>query len=362
MKYTYLGVESPLYKKSKAVTRKENDAVATSLGQYEEMKKKKTKFNVEFTRVDKSGELDCIKDGIRIRMAINKGDEEELTPLRRNQALGKSYEVTVKKVDREKNEVTVAYENPFTAARKAALDNLAKLLKKQKENRDKADEIVQKRLEELMNGELSGEVSAMKEKTRARWRNIKYNEFMVEEMNKLSNKWIVVPAVVKYVDRDDAVVDILKLNIPAFLSKKNYAYTHITDLSKRIKPGDVIDVAVLGALSADSEEAKKIKNLKKDERAYVVGRTPLVENPWKTLPYNEGDKVKITCNEVTEGHWFGVIKGYEDIEIYCEMPEEAAGNTKVIKGRTYNCTIYRVRKDTQLIKARTYSRVVNRRR
>ncbi len=361
MKYTYLGVESPLYKKSKAAAKKENNAVATSLDQYEEMKKKKTKFNVEFTRVDKSGELDCIKDGIRIRMVLKDGDTE-LTPLRRNQALGKNYEVTVKKVDREKNEVTVAYENPFVAARKAALDNLANLLKKQKDIRDKADMTVQKRLDELMNGELSGEVLSMKEKTRARWRNIKYNEFMVEEMNRLSNKWIVVPAIVKYVDRDDAVVDILKLNIPGFLSKKNYGYTHISDLSKRISPGEVIDVAVLGALSADSEEAKKIQNLKKDERAYVVGRTPLVENPWKTLPYNEGDKVKITCTEVAEGHWFGVIKGYEDIEIYCEMPDAATGTNKVIKGQTYNCTIYRVKKETQLIKARTYSRVVNRRR
>ncbi len=386
IKYTYLGTESPLYKESKAVTRAEAKAIDASLEQYDEMMKSKVKLNVEFTRVDKSGELDFISEnGVRIRM-LPEESEAGMTSIKRTQSLSRAYSVVVDKVDHENREVFVVRAAELKPTKQQVIDNIKRLLYEQRKIRNDAEKNAKKRMKALTEGELKPVIDGMKEKTRSRWERTTQHELLVEEMNRLKNKWIIVPAKVRWVDRDMAKLDILGFGIHGDLSKNHYSYAHISNFGSRLKVGDVIDVAILSMIDkprdekteepekeekpvkkgrgkkAAEEVKEEVKEKPAEEITFICGRTPLVENPWKTLPYNEGDRVKVTCTEITADHWFGVIKGFEEIELYCEMPEIELTKERLRVGKTYNCTIYKVRKETQLIKARTYSEAKSRRR
>lgn len=357
MKYTDLGVNSPLYEKRREQEKIASQETNIAIEQYEEMLRKRTLFVVDFTRVTPSNELDCyLEDGIRIKMPLDKAGNVE-----KNRSLARSYEVVVTAVDRKKKEVTVSYLDAYQIQRKIVYRNLNRLLGSQRANISQAEKSAKERLDEMLKKELAGIVSGMKSKQKNHWKQAKEHELFVEEMDKLSNKWIVVPAVVKYVDKDKAFIDILGYNIPGLLQKQHYAYTHIIDLASLIKVGAIIDVAVLQSQRREGSRYGKSSTI------YLCARTPLVKNPWSDVSYSVGDRVKITCTKITNTNWFGVEKGHQDIEIFCVFPDRTrmgveSGEPLVVLGHTYNCEIYKVNNERREVKARTFNEVITRRR
>ncbi len=357
MKYTDLGVDSPLYEKLKEKQRAVSEEKNAAIEQYEEMMRKQTLFVVDFTRVTPNKELDCfLENGIRIKMPLDKAGSVE-----KSRSLARSYEVVVTAVDKKKKEVSVSYIDAYKIQRKIVYRNLNRLLGPQKDNISQAEKAAKERLNEMMKEELSRVVSGMKVRQKNSWKQAKEHEFFVEEMEKLSNRWIIVPAVVKYVDKDKAFIDILGYNIPGILQKQHYAYTHIVDLSSLIKVGNIVDVAVLQSQKREGGRYGKSSTI------FVCARTPLVKNPWRDVDYKVGDRIKVLCTKIYDSNWFGTVSGHEDIEIFCILPDRSKmglddGEPLVVLGHTYNCEIYRVNKERREIKARTFSEVTTRRR
>lgn len=350
--YTNFGVTSPIASKT-SVEKIQEQSVKKSIDTFKEYMKTKKPLTINFQHSNEKGDFDTIMEGVHVILP-NEGDDWYDARFRSTRLL-QQYEVTVVRVDEEKNEVYVTSLQTRDRNRERVKRLIHNMVNASQAERKKIENIVQAEVRELMAGELADEVARMKPRTANTFEKQIVHERMNKKYDEQGIDRVVVPALVKKVKAEGAILDIMGYGIPGYIPRHYWQYGYVSNLTNLCKEGDVVDVAILTYKSK-----KAVKELPEAgvSGMYVCARTPLMDNPWDNLRYRVGDIVRAKCVSVTGHNWFGKIDG-EEIEIYCEFPP-VDKNVRVIVGEEYECHIFRIREKSRLIMAATSRKVEGR--
>lgn len=237
---------------------KEKDKVEETLNLYEEMMKNKEIMSIKFASADKSGNLNIFINGVNVRLDNIDIKGRIYEPRYRLNALSRTYEVVVKSIDREANQINVSHY--------------------------KAKQITK-------------------------------NELIKEIDQAIKNKeQIEVLAVVDHVkDRNNyCLIDIGGVGIRGKIKVGDWSATYTSNLSRAARRGDVIRVAVTGSGMFDGKATYDCsrKLVLEDPWIGVEERFP------------KDTAVNVTCTSKADKNFWGMIEGLDEINVYCEYPDD----------------------------------------
>jgi hypothetical protein len=369
--YTNFGISTPLVGK-KSFEAKKMDAVMESLEYFKTLKAKKRQYKITFQRVNENGDLDSFENGIHIILPNEevKSDLAEVA-MRNNKKYDASkrstyllyqYNVDIVEVDEKKKEVIVSWRTVKMKERDKVARMLQFMVNEKQADRKEIENVVREEVKELIAGELKEQVEKMSPRTRNSFEKKLIHEGMTKEAEERGMDKIIVPAQIVSADDRGCVINLLGYDIPGYVPSNYWTYGRMDDLSAVVNVNEIVDVEVFAyrkykegtslPVYTKNGKAQKVRGM------YLCARTPLIPNPWDTLPFKEGDYVRVKCVDVKDHNWFGFIDGI-DLEIYCEYPK-AEKDFKVIEGKEYECYLYRVNAQTKLLKAKTMKEVLPR--
>ena len=144
---------------------------------------------------------------------------------------------------------------------------------------------------------------------------------------------VFVRAKVVYVDsvKQRVIVDIAGAGIRGYINIDEWRDSYVNSLRRLTKPGDIVNVVVL----------RKSKNRK---LGYSCSRKQAVGGfAWKNIEerFPLKSAIKVKCMYLGKNEWFGSVDGLEDIDVYCQYPDEE-DNITVSIGKEYICMVYNV--------------------
>jgi len=369
--YTNFGVSTPLIGK-KSFEEKKRDAVKDTLENFKAMKAKKRQYKITFQRVNENGDLDSFENGIHIilpneevrsdlaEIAMKNGKRYDAS--KRSTYLLYQYNVDIVSVDEAKKEVIVSWRAVKMRERDKVARMLQFMVNEKQADRKEIENIVRDEVKELIAGELKEQVEKMSPKTRNSFEKKLVHEGMTREAEERGMDKIIVPAQVVSADDRGCVINLLGYDIPGYVPSNYWTYGRMDDLSAVVNINEIVDVEVFAyrkykegtslPVYTKNGKAQKVRGM------YLCARTPLIPNPWDSLPFKEGDYVRVKCVDVKDHNWFGFIDGI-DLEIYCEYPN-ADKDIRIVEGKEYECYLYRVNAKTKLLKAKTMKEVLPR--
>lgn len=274
------------------------------LEKYIQMMERGEYMQLSFEKVDASGTLSKVMDGVTIRMSSKEINGEAYDLRYKAQKLADIYYVRVVDIDRGGSVVWVSHNEA---------------------RRDKRPEI-----EEEINRRLS---SKEKQEIRVRGKVIRIQHRTVNGESVDTGVWL----------------DLCGVGILGFVYIGDWAQTFTPSLRGVVSYGDVVEILV--------KERRTRKQKRGDVPYYSCSRKELVENPWDSLSleekYHVGDLVRIKCLTLKEGHWFGEINGLENIQVFTEYPS-AAHDFRIIPGMEYMGKIYYMNTKEHSLKARVF--------
>lgn len=370
-KYSYTdfgkSIVLPTNGKTPDVEQKEQ-SVSEGIEKFKELMKNKTTWVTRFTSVKENGDLHLYENGVHILLPnievgdwIEKGLEKAGKNVPRYDAakrvsyLNYQYPLKIVSVDEEKKEVVVSWLRAKMSDRDIVARKIRTMVENIQPERRNTENEVQNEVLRICREGLAEEIAKMSPKTQKNFQKKLSHEMMIEKLEKKGVELVVVPARVVSVDRVGCIINLCNYDIPGYVPKYFWSFGFIDDMHDVVEVNDWIDVAVLAYKT--NKEGQSIPVPGKGKGMYLCARTPLIDNPWKEEPfrYTEGDIVRLTCTKVKQHNYFGIIEG-SDFEIYCELPNEERG-LRIIEGEEYECRIYRINKDTKLIKAKTIKKV-----
>lgn len=267
--------------------------------EYEGYLREQKILKMEIISADKDGNLIIpIKDGITAVIPNEEVTGEHYDNRKRSFHLGETYIAVVTSIDRKNKKIYMSR-------------NKAKL---------KAQEILKQRL-----------ISSLEE-----------------------NKSIRINARVRFVSFKSRriYIDIGGCGLFGFIALQEWTHGFVYDPEKNIKPGTVIDVAVIGYKPQRG-------NL---NEAFICSRKRVMPNPWETIGdiYPKNSLLITEAKDVQPGKFFGPVPGF-DLEVYVEMPDNAGKpeNEKIfiIPGRKYMVRIYNCDPEKRNFKAKVVKEV-----
>lgn len=369
--YTNFGISTPLVGK-KSFEEKKRDAVKETLENFKTMMAKKRQYKITFQRVNENGDLDSFENGIHIVLPneevrsdlaeIAMKDGKRYDASKRSTYLLYQYNVDIVSVDEAKKEVTVSWRAVKMRERDKVARMLQFMVNEKQADRKEVENIVKEEVKALIEGELKEQVEKMSPKTRNSFERKLVHEGMTKEAEERGMDKIIVPAQVVSADERGCVINLLGYDIPGYVPSNYWTYGRMDDLSAVVNINEIVDVEVFAyrKYKEGTSLPLYVKNGKtqKTRGMYLCARTPLIPNPWDSLPFKEGDYVRVKCVDVKDHNWFGFIDGI-DLEIYCEYPKTEK-DIKIVEGKEYECYLYRVNAKTKLLKAKTMKEVLPR--
>ena len=349
-RYTNFGVETPLGN-TLSVDAQKNQEKSENIARFQQMMDNEESMTLDFTHMDEKGNLDCLVGNFRVVLPASELNvSEETTYSKKLRNLATRYEVLITEINEKKNEITVERKNKSDLNREKVMQSLKFLVRNQQKQLNEIRSQVTEEVERMMKEDLADIAAKMNSKGRARLKHDRINEMTISEMERQGAEKIIVPAKVRKVERDYALLDIMGYGIPGYISRQNWSYGKITSLLNVTKENDVIDVAVLTYSNHILSS--------KSHGGYICARTPIVDNPWDNLIYKVNDIVKLKCVSMMKSGWFGIIEGCET-ELYCEYPrtEQLLEECRIIVGEEYECRIYSITPETKSMRARPIRRV-----
>ena len=274
------------------------------LGKYKQLMEKGEYIQIVFEKVDADGTLSKVENDVVICMAPHEISGVAYDLRYKSQKLADMYYVRVVEVDDASSTVWVSHNE----ARK-----------------DKRPDI-----EEEINKRLS---ARKKQPVRVKGKVIRIQTKTVQGETVDTGVWL----------------DLCGVGILGYVYIGDWAQTFTPTLKGIVSYGDVVEVCV--------NERRVRKQKRGDVVYYACSRKELVENPWEQLSLEEkfhvDDIVRIKCLSLKEGHWFGVINGLKDIQVFTEYPS-AAHDFPIIPGMEYMGKIYYMNTKERSLKARVF--------
>ena len=370
-KYSYTdfgsGIVLPIAEKVPISVQKEQ-SVNADIEKFKEMMEKKKTYKIQFSSVKANGDLECYENGIHLIMPnieindlVEKGIQKsgDRAPRydanKRETYLLYQYPVKIVSVDEKKKEVVVSWIKAKLSDRDRVERKIRTMVDIIQPERRNTENEVQNEVLRICREELAEEVAKMSPKTQKNFQKKLVHEKLIKKLEEKGVELVIVQARVVSVDRVGCIINLCNYDIPGYIPKYFWSFGYIDDMHNVVEVNEPIDVAVLAYKK--NKEGQSIPISGKGKGMYLCARTPLIDNPWEEEPfrYTEGDIVRLTCTKVKQHNYFGIIEG-SDFEIYCELPNEER-NLRIIEGEEYECRIYRINKDTKLIKAKTIKKV-----
>lgn len=167
---------------------------------------------------------------------------------------------------------------------------------------------------------------------------------------------IILPAKVVKIDnsKNVVIIDICRYGLYGYIPAARWQHSYVGDLTRVTKPGDQIDVKVLGY--------RKSPFGKNSVNMFLCSRKELTKDPWIGIEekYAKNDIVVIECVQIRQKNWFGVIPGLDGIQVFCEYPDasnKAPEGLRVVLGERYQGYIYAVSEERRLLKARVFKHI-----
>lgn len=371
--YTNFGISTPLIGK-KSFDEKKRDAVKEGLEYFKTLKAKKRQYKITFQRVNENGDLDSFENGIHVILpnAEVRSDLAEISTKgkkdkrydasKRSTYLLYQYNVDIVEINEEKNEVIVSWRSVKLKERDKVSRMLRFMVNEKQAERKEIENIVREEVKTLIEGELAEQVAKMSPRTRNSYERKLVHEGMTKEAEERGMDKIVVPAQVVDVTEKGCIINLLGYDIPGYIPANYWTYGRMDDMSAVVNVNEIVDVEVYAYRTYKEGTSLPLytKNGKtqKTRGLYLCARTSLMENPWDSLPFKEGDYVRVKCVDTKKHNWFGFIDGI-DLEIYCEYPS-GEKEIKVIEGKEYECYLYRINAQTKNLKAKTIKEVLPR--
>ena len=174
------------------------------------------------------------------------------------------------------------------------------------------------------------------------------------------NKQVEVPAVVHRVFSNVVIIDIGGMGIPGIIRVKDWSVAYTAALRSKVKQGDVLQVVVTGRNCPGEERRKYFPKVQ--IRPYECSRRIILEknkiNPWLNIEerIKEGSIVTVKCEVKEEDKFFGVIDGFDEINVYCYYPKKTSNLKRkdIIPGMRYQCYVKTVSEEKKILRVNAF--------
>lgn len=280
---------------AKNVFLKEVNEDKLRLDFYEEKLKNKEVFEIKFSLADKTGNLYMYEGGVRVQLD-NFGITGLMYKTRyRAHYLAQTFPVAVNRIDRERKIVHVSHRD--------------------------ARAITKEELKEEL-------------------------DLAIEKNEPLTVVARLV-AIKGDFGKSYAIVDLGGVGITGIIRMKDWSIAFTSDIKLVAKIGDIFKVVVKKHIRWNGEPAYGCS------RAEALGF-----NPWsgieEKLPKNT--LVNVLCIHKTPKNFFGKIEGIDEINAYCEYPDQDK-NIEILEGATYQGYVAKVNEATKLLRIRIFKKV-----
>lgn len=246
---------------------KEEPKIDEILDTYENYLKTGESIIMQFTKVDKEGNLFFYNSNVEIRMDNIDIKGYELKGLNRmGSLLERPYNVKVVEVNREDKIVKVSHEAATAVDREKMIS------------------------------------------------------FMEEEISKEDGRCIV-PAKIVVILQGLAILDIGGMGIPGYVWIRNWSKNFCTSIEEEASAGDIINVEVIG--KDGMTESQKSHYFRKwtTRDSYECSRAATMADPWEGIEqtFKKGDIIRVRCRTIPEdaSYFLGTIENNPGINILC---------------------------------------------